>query len=396
MFLLAFVTNWKIDDYPEANGLAGQEEVLCMRKQRKSILRTKHWYVMIHLEPQLIEHYLQQENEERRRKGLRLIEYFVPYLFLPKAVPDQYARNQAEQQKDADLTNELRRTMHNFLFVKASSNEISRLVGRRWNREGRLHMHFYLSRQGRRITMPDRMMESFITLCCENRQRFTFGPPVENIDDFDTVVIAEGTFKDTEAKILDIHHTASGISMTLGIPFFNGEKLLRLPGYKPTDLHLPRTVESLLNEHFIDHVESELIAILDRRVKRPLDVGNERQEAAMLNHLFHYSHVSMSDHPSHCRFRALMLICAALRADVESRNALVAEVRQMLDSQTEAATEQQAYLMVSLYVATAQADYRTAAKRYQQQHVADAPSLTRIMSPVKRMNKSFFKNIKVK
>lgn len=364
-----------------------------MKKQRKVIRRAKHWYVMLHLEPELIEHHLQQENEERRQKGLRLFEYFVPYQFLPKAVPDQYAKNLAEQSQDADDVNALRRTMHHFVFIKASANEMARLVSRRWNREGRLHMHFYLSREGRRIIMPDQMMASFITLCCENRQRFTFGPPIENIDDFDTVVIAEGGFKDTEAMVLDVQHTAHGISITLGIPFFGGEKTLRLPGYKPSDLHLPRTVETLLNDHFIDNVEDELIAILDRRVKHPYAVGDERAEAATLNHLFHYSHVSMPDSPSHCRFRALMLICATLRMDVESRNSLAAEVAQLLGDCSEATTPEQAYLMAALYVATARASWRTAAKHYQQQHAATAPSLTRIMSPLKRMNKSFFKSL---
>ena len=364
-----------------------------MRKVRKVIPRPKKWYVMLHLEPEQIEHHLQVENELRRQRGLRLFEYFVPFQFLPEAVPDQYAKDVVEQTKHAADSNDLRRTMHHFVFIKASANEMARLVYRPWNLEGRLHMHFYLSRNGRRITMPDKMMEKFITLCCENRQRFTFGPAIENIDDFDTVVIAEGTFKDTEAKILDIQHTTQGISLTLGIPFFNGEKTLTLPGYKPSDLHLPRAVEALLSDRFVEQVESELVGILDRRVKHPRFDNAARADAATLNHLFHYSYVKMQDAPSHCRFRALMLICSTLRSDLESRAALTAEVQAMLASHSEAATEEQAYLMASLYVATANADYRTAAKRYQQQHADSAPALTRIMSPLKRMNKSFFKSL---
>lgn len=367
-----------------------------MSEQKKVVRQDKSWYVMLHPDPELIEHYLQQENGERRQKRLRLFEYFVPYQFLPKATPDQYAKDVEEQRMHAEHTNELRRTLRHFVFIKACPNEISRLVGCRWNTEGRLHMHFYLSRNGQRITMPDRMMESFITLCCESRQRFTFGPPIENIEDFDTVVIAEGNFKDTEAKVLDVQHTANGISITLGIPFFGGEKMLKLPGYKPSDLHLPRTVDTLLNEHFIDNVEAELTAILNRRVKRPYDTGCEKAEAATLNRLFHYSHVRIHDVPSHCRFRALMLICAALRNDPESRSALAAEAMQMLGGQQEATTEEQAYLMTALYVATANADYRTAAKHYQQQHADTSSTLHRIMSPVKRMNKTFFKGICLK
>ena len=39
---------------------------------KNSSEETKHWYVMLHLEPEHIEHHLQQENEERQRKGRRL------------------------------------------------------------------------------------------------------------------------------------------------------------------------------------------------------------------------------------------------------------------------------------------------------------------------------------
>ena len=366
---------------------------MCMEKGNDIINRRKSWYVMLHLQPELIERYLQMENEQRRQKGQRLLEFFVPYQFLPKAVPDQYAKDVDEQRKEATDVNDLRKTMRRFVFIKASANEMTRLVGLPWNQEGRLHMHFYLSREGKRITMPNKMMEQFITLCCENRQRFTFGPAMENVSDFDTVVIAEGTFKDTEAKVLDVQHTANGISVTLGIPFFGGEKTLKLPGYKPKDLHLPSTVETLLSDHFVDHVEAELVEILYRRVKRPQFTDFDKTDAATLNHLFHYSYVKMPDKPTHSRFRALMLISATLRLDVESREAMVAEVLQMLEGKTEATTEEQAYLMAALYVATANADYRTAAKHYQQEHVEDAPLLTRLMSPIKRMNKQFFKGI---
>ncbi len=386
-----------------------------MNQGKKTIRRPKSWYVLLHLEPELVELQLQRENEERKRKRQRLFEYFIPYLFLPKAVPDDYAQDIADQRREAKDSNDLRRTMHHFVFIKASQNEITRLVSRPWNREGRLHLFFYISREGRRITMPDKMMESFITLCCENKQRFTFSPAIQNIEDYDSVVIATGTFKDTEAKILDVQHTTHGVSVTLAIPFFNGEKTLTLPGYKPEDLHLPRTVETLLSDHFIDAVEEQLIAILDRRVKRPWDIGNDKTEAATLNHLFHYSYVHMPDLPSHHRFRALMLICATLRHDTDSRLSLIREVQGLLkdtdsrlsaldsrlskDSRLSAldsrlSSESTAYLQAALYLATGDADYRTAAKTYQQ-HPEAAPSLTRLLSPLKRMNKSLFKSLGV-
>lgn len=367
-----------------------------MKENGKIAQRAMHWYVMLHLEPEMIEHYLQQENEQRRQKNLRLLEYFIPFQFLPKAVPDQYAKDVRQQRSEAADVNDLRRTLHNFVFVKATDREMTRLVNRPWNREGRLRMSFYYTHDGRRITMPAAMMEKFINLCLKGRQRFSFGPAIDNIDDFDTVVIARGTFCDTEAKVLDVQHTAEGISLTLGIPFFSGEKMLTLPGYRLCDLHLPRMVETLLNDHFVDNVEAQLAGILDRRIRRESAAEQEKADVATLNHLFHYSYVRLHDVASQCRFRALMLICAALRADSESRDAMTEEAVSLLGGRTEAAGEHDAYLMAALYVATANADYRTAAKHFLQQHADTAHSLGSIMKPVKRMNKKFFKSIQVK
>ncbi len=51
--------------------------------------------------------------------------------------------------------------------------------------------------------------------------------------------------------------------------------------------------------------------------------------------------------------------------------------------------------MAALYIATGDADYRTAAKTYQQEHADSATSLARLLSPIKRMNKSFFKSLRL-
>ena len=347
-----------------------------------------HWYVMLHLEPRHIERLLQQENEWRRQRGLRLFEYFIPYLFLPKAVPDKYAKDASRQTVLATESNDLRAALHNYVFIRATSHEISTLVEQPWNRDGRLHLYFYRSRYGRRIIMPDKMMTPFVTICCENRQRFTFGDPVVDIQAQDTVVIRTGTFKDTEAKVLDVHQTAGGISMTLGIPFFNGEKMLTLYDCKPSDSHLARSVETLLNDRFIDNVESQLLTILYHRMKRI----SQEEDVATLNHLYHYSYVRMSDVPSHLRFRAMMLICATLRNDVEGRESLIAELNSLLDGTLEPTTPEQAYLLAALYIATANVDCRTAAKRYWQQHPQPSGPLSRLMPLVTRLNRQTFKS----
>ena len=380
---------------PCGDSLQGQEINMSMAELKTAPVQQKVWYVMHHLNPEVIEQLLQQENAWRRQQGKSLYEYFVPYRFLPRAVPDQYAKDAKEQTSRAAESNTLRSTLRHFVFVKATDQEITALVDRPWNREGCLHLLFYRTKSGQRITMSDKMMTPFITLCCENRQRFSFGPPIEQVETHDVVIISKGLFKDFEATVVDVQHTAEGISMTLGIPMFGGEKTLLLKDYRFSDLNMPRSVEQLLDDQFIDHVEDALLGIIRSRLKGRETVESRRDDVITLNRLYHYSYVYIQDVPSRSRFRALMLLCATLRGDEEGRQSLIAEVQTLLQGITEATTDTEAYLMAVLYVATGNADYRTVAKHYRQQHaevLGPHSPLTRIMPLVTRLNKSFFKN----
>lgn len=364
-------------------------------KVRTKIRYQKHWYVMLHLEPEEVEKNLQQENEQRKKRGSLLLEYFVPYTFLPHAEPDKYAKDARQQAEAAKESNDLRNAMHHFLFIKAGAREIVSLVHRDWNRLSRLHMFFYNSHNGEHITMPEKKMRQFITLCCENLQRFDFGPPVSDIADYDTVVIKDGPLKDAEAKILDVQHTAHGISLTLGLPFFCGEKTLVLKNRSLDDIHLPRTVETLLNDHFVDNIERGLLSIVYHRMKQTASDDGAEPESVVLNRYFHYSYVHMPDQPTHLRFRALMLICATLRLDVTSRQHIAEELEQQLQTNTSITASEKAFLQAALYISTANVDYRTAAKTYWQAHQQANDSVCRLMPLVTRLNKRFFKQHKV-
>jgi len=363
----------------------------------KHIRHPKQWFVMHHLEPSVIDRLLQLENEYRKGRGLRLFEYFIPYLFLPNAEADKYADNAEEQSWRAEENNELRRILHSYVFIKASNHEMTRLVHREWNRLSRLHLFFSKNHDGSRVVMSEKHMRQFITTCCENRQRFTFGPPIEDIRKNDVVVIKRGVFEDSEAVVLDAQQTANGISLTLGIPFFCGEKTLQLKNMTPDDLHLPRTVETLLNDQFIDNVEQQVLNVLYRRMKdgRTSASAPEETDEDVLNEIYHYSYVQMSDNPSHIRFRCLVLLCATLRMDVEGRMAIATELQSLLNAAQQPDEAYQALLKSVLYVATANSDYRTAAKAYWQSHRDELPTLSNLMPLVTRLNRRFFKRHKV-
>lgn len=373
---------------------------MSMTKQKSSpteIRFPKQWYVMYHLEPEEIDRKMQLENEHRREKGLRLFEYFIPYLFLPVAEPDLYADDAKAQVVRAGEVNDLRRAIRRYVFVKASAREIASLVRRDWNRDARVRLYFCNSHDGSHVVMGDKPMQQFITVCCDNRQRFTFGPPVVDVEKYDTVVIKNGAFKDSEAKVLDVQQTASGLSITLGIPFFCGEKTLQLKGCTADDIHLPRTVETLLNDHFVDNVEKKLLTVLAHRLKGIVGeyTDGEESDEASLNRISHYAYVSMPDTRSHIRFRCLMLLCAALRIDSVIRESMAAEIGSLLDSGKDIDDAGKALIQASLYVATGNADCRTSAKTYWQAHREEQTTLSRLMPLVTRLNRRFFKHHKI-
>lgn len=371
-----------------------------MSESDKTIQRVrypKQWFVMHHLEPSEIDRLLQQENEQRKSRRLRLFEYFIPYLFLPHAEADEYAKDVEEQRWRAEENNDLRRILRSYVFIKASDREMARLVRRDWNRYSRLQLFFSNNHDGSHVIMPERHMRQFITTCCEKRQRFTFGPPVVDIHKNDVVIIKRGAFEDSEAVVLDAQQTAGGISLTLGIPFFCGEKTLHLKDMTPDDIHLPRTVETLLNNRFIDNVEQQVLTVLYHRMKADQSAapaGAETDEE-ILNQVYHYSYVQMSDTPSCIRFRCLLLLCATLRLDVEGRTAIATELQTLLTATPQPDEAHQALLRAALYVATADNDYRTAAKAYWQSHRDVLPTLSSLMPLVTRLNCRFFKRHKV-
>ncbi len=372
-----------------------QESKLTTAKRRGGRHR-KCWYVMFHLEPQQIERQLRGENESRAGRGLPLFEYFIPYRFLPDASPDLYAANAKEQQLMAEENNDLRKAVKSYVFIKGTLQELERLLQSAWNTQSRLRLFFRRSHEGRTITMTEQHMGQFITICCENRQRFTFGPPLVNIAVHDTVVIKNGTFAGSEAKVLDVQQTDQGISLTLGLPFFCGEKTLKLFDVKPDDLHLPKTVEALLNDSFIAETEEKVLQVLYHRLKGSPPGKDEEPDESVLSQVYHYGYVRMSNSPSHIRFLCVMLLCAVLRIDDAGRKSRAEELESLLTAGAVADGYLTAYMQATLYIATGKADHRLKAKTYWQSHREVYAPLDKLMGLVTRLNASFFRQHKIR
>ena len=81
-----------------------------------------------------------------------------------------------------------------------------------------------------------------------------------------------------------------------------------------------------------------------------------------------------------------MLLCATLRRDKPMRDILISRVGQMLQSVEAPASDEEAFLLAILFVATRKVDYCRTARQYCQTHNVTSQSLKRIMPLVKKMS----------
>ena len=98
----------------------------------------ERWWVLRHLNPQIIDLQLSQLNEQRAANDLEALVYFIPHQFAKEAV---YKReNDKAYNKMVKVNNDLRSTLHYYLFIKATEPDIYALVGGEWNRASRLRL----------------------------------------------------------------------------------------------------------------------------------------------------------------------------------------------------------------------------------------------------------------
>ena len=341
---------------------------------------------MLNHHPHVLDLQLQRENARRRldrEEGLPLLEYFIPFCFLTR-LSEKANKGQVE---NIENVNNLRQDFHNYVFIHATRQQILHLMGSEWNNSMRSKLRHLRDRCGREVTVADVEMNNLIGIFSELRIRYSFGLPALDLGPNVKVQIRkEGSFKGQTARIIEVKHTANGISLKLGILMFNGLKELKLSGLTLEDIQAENGPTDIIGSLFIQDKENILTDIIERRVRHTETDETYRQDATMLNHIFLYSYVTISDAQWSARFQALMLICATLRFDRESVRIFTQNVRALLDNGTTFPTDTQAWLNFSLYIATRDADYRTAGKLCVREHPDAASSpLRRLMSVVSVM-----------
>lgn len=353
---------------------------------------TQYWYVMTHLEPSLADRLLQSENARRLWLGRPAILYMIPFRYLVKAGieeswEDEEGKSRERQQaiREADDNNSLRDSLHSFVFVKATEGEITELTGMDWNRQGRLHLYHYRTKSGTPIRVSQEEMRPFILFFIRQRQRFSFTSYGEEVSANETVHVRRGVFRNRKASVLEVHHTADGISLTLGIPLFRDEVMMKLYDCPLSDVEVPSRMEHLFEPQFVRTLEADLLGILRRRVLHRDTDETRREDVDKLNTYSILHYLKFEDTATHNHFQTLMLLCAVLRRDRQAREALIPTVRGMMDSPMAPATDEEAFRLAVLFFATKDVTHRKTLREYGQTHTVTSPSLSAIMPLVKKM-----------
>lgn len=342
--------------------------------------KTLHWFVMLHRNPKLLDLQLQRENVRRSwsHDGQPLLEYFIPFRFLTH-LPEKEGRGDA---RDVAHTNNLRNDFHDFVFIHTTRRQITQFLDSEWNHAMRHRLRHYRDIHYREVIISDEEKDHLIRIFSERRIRFSIGLPVPNLGpDVQVQICKEGAFCGQTARILEVKHTTDGICLKLGISMFNGMKELKLSNIKLQDIQIEGEPDDIIGPLFVQNTEETLLDILERRVKHTGTDETLSQDATMLNHIFLYSYVTINDVSLSAHFLSLMLICATLRFDRDSVSALTPHVRALLTSGIKFTPAIIATLNFALFIATRDADYRTAGRQCVQQHPNHStPSLRRLMS----------------
>ena len=342
------------------------------------------WYVMLHGNPQLVDFQLKRENmiRQSRQGETPLLEYFIPFCFL------SHIADNDNEQLSASIreSNNLREDFHDFIFIHTTEDSIAALLDSDWNKSMRNRLRHYRDIEKHIVIVTSDEMDLLIRLFSERRIKFSIGLPVTDIGpDMNVVITQKGLFNGKDARVISVKHTADGISLTLGISMFGGTKELKLSDMTLSNIQTETTSKDIIGLRFIQEAEQTLLDILSRRLNHKETDDTRREDMHMLNHLFLYSYVSISDVALSARFLSLMLICATLRFDKGSSRELAKQAQALLIHNKSQTPAIRAYLNLALYLATRNADYRTAGKQLIQQHPDDNPSLRRLLSLVRRL-----------
>ena len=347
------------------------------------------WWVLRHMNPKAIDQQLKVLNEQRVLDGQQELTYLIPRQFTTEAEPNKTMG--AEYEKSVQMNNNLRTSLYHYLFVKATDVDILQLVGSEWNRSLTNRLRLCRSKMGEPLWASAKDMDQFIELMLRYREMFNVVPGDFKLEKGDVVKVKMDAFDGYEFMVTQFRGHGRGAELTLELPLFNGKFRLRTENVYVEQEKLPLQVRELLSPEFVSQMETGLIEVIRHRYgRRKSDKTVYDSDMINLNNFHYLNYMALSDSLEHRHIRVLLLLCAALRKDRGTVEALLPVVMGYLDQRD---TDEEAFIMSVLFIATQDADWRTAAKQYGQTHTALSEPLSQLLPLIKNIH---FRNNQVR
>ena len=326
---------------------------------------------MTHFEMERFKKWLVAENVKRLGEGHSVVEPFYPSDFLrgdDSTDVDKFINDGSKP--SVARRKPLENYFQHFVFVKATSDDITELVEEDKKLGYRFYLVHYKDTDGRNAIVSSDMMELFFDACLKYRGYFEIAPPMLGIETRDCVEIKVGPFAGQKASVVRVQHVHGEVSLELELEFVNGVMNIIMHNVSRNDVTiLNRSTVDAIRTDFIEYTQTHLLEIMEHRVKGINDEDVKQQDLAMLTRLFRYRKHHVENAAAQAHFLSLMLICAHLcryTADEqelkEKALASLAEINSRPASK--AATDTRTYLWIALYVVTRDPSYREAAKQY--------------------------------
>lgn len=352
------------------------------------------WFVMIHMKPSWIERMLQKESD-----GLFLkpeaepqppFRFYIPYLYMPQVtVPSQpEAEFTDKHYAPADDENGLRSDLHSFVFIQASAERVEAIVKSDWNMRSRLRLYHYRDTTGAKLTIPDTEMHCFIKALQDHHLKFFLDQPIDDFSVGDKVILQMQPWVGRTAEIREVKVRKGRTSITVSMNIFNRTKSINFPDVSYGDVKFVDEEKGrLLSGNPINNYEEEIIDLLSHRFGKHYTEEMAAADQLRLKRLATYDHIYVDDDYELARFTALRLINAYLLKNAKKRKLYLQQVTDLLQKVSVLSpsgelqdirpqTDSEAYLLVALFIATRQAQWRAAVKDYRNSH-PDCPDVFR-------------------
>ena len=337
-----------------------------------------HWYVMKCQDAERIEAFIDEyNNDEAVVPDNKVEDLFIPSLAIRRRVvqrgaTDKYEVGHSLAAEDTDVkNNKMRNVLRRFVFLYVRPSAFDRLEHhlptQYWN-TGSTQLRHYRDGEGNEITVDNEKMSIFISGCLEFLEKFEIHAKDSQLAEGVQVTVRNGSFKDFQAEVYNIHYKSSGIRFSIAIKFFANDRYIHIHNCRPEDVVLSDEQSPVFSADFIDRIQSNILSILRRQVHKNETAQSREADRRQLQQLYYLRHAIIDDPFIQVQLDSLMSICASLsKNNVEKSkyNKIVKQHIKGLRNQ-EASMQQQtalAYLLTALYISTKDARYRTELKQ---------------------------------